>query len=193
MPEQEFSTERLASMVKTGVVQNYFERGLTMTGDQRALDILERTEACLRLGLTGGGWGVDPEGFTKVGLVPLSSQIVRGKISSDLDQNDVAVCMAYHAEKLSQEGRGGTLMSIVIMSKENAALFVEEIKSSPGLVYELVRHVNGAPITRHDGTPADIRPGKAVEISANTAVGGNISQTLNSTPFKEGFEPNPMF
>lgn len=193
MLEEDFSSERLASMVKTGVVQNYSDRGVRIKGDPKAHEILLKTEASLKLGLTAGGWGVGPEGFTRVGLVPLSSSIVKGKISPEFGKNDVAVFIAYHAEKLSEDGRGGPLMSVVIMSERDAASFVEGIKSSPDLVYKLVRHLNGAPVTRDDGSPADIRPGRAVEILANTAVGGEIRQTIRSAPFEETFKPNPMF
>ena len=51
-------------------------------------------------------------------------------------------------------------------------------------------YVNRGPITRFDGTPANIKPGKAVEILPNIKIGGSISQKSESAPFNGGFVAN---
>lgn len=79
------------------------------------------------------------------------------------------------------------------MSETDGRQFLEAVKANPGLAYQLVRHVNGGPITKFDGNPADIKPGKAVDVLPNNKVGGSISQKSQSVSFSPGFQANPLF
>lgn len=190
---QEITSERLSSRIKSGAVENYTTRGYTPNGNEKAMDILYRTWADRKLGLSGNEYKRSPDGFTRVGLVPLSSPIISKDIREEFSPQDVAVCVAYYGEKMDEYKRSGVLRSVIILSKEDAALFIEKVKKNPGLVYDMVRQVNGGPIKKYDGSPADIKPGKAVEILANNSVGGNINQTTKTEPFKESFNPNSLF
>lgn len=79
MPEPgEISTERLASMVKTGAVENYSERGYRTVGDEKAMDVITRTMIDSSLGLSKSY--PDPEGYTNMALISLSSPVLAGKI-----------------------------------------------------------------------------------------------------------------
>lgn len=192
MAEQgEISSERLASMVKTGAVENYSKRGYKAAGDEKAMNVvyLTRVDDVLELSKSYPG----PEGYTNITLVPLSSSALAGKLDKSLSPQDVAICMAYYGIENDKFSRNGSFRSVVIMSEADGKQFLEAVKESPGLAYQLVRHVNNGPITKFDGSPADIKPGKAIDILPNSKVGGNISQASKSAPFSEGFEPNSMF
>lgn len=191
MPEEVISTERLASMVKTGAVENYSERGYKTVGNEKAMDVITRTFIDSSLGLSKNY--PEPEGYTNLVLVPLSSPVLAPKLDRSLNPKDVAICMACYATKNDRSSRNGTFRSVVIMSEADGRLFLESVKKDPSLVYQLVRHVNSGPITRYDGSPADIKPGKAIDILPNSKVGGNISQKSQSTPFNFGFQANPLF
>ncbi len=192
MTEQgEISTERLTSMVKTGAVENYSKKGYTTAGDEKAMDVIFRTRIDDSLGLSKSYPG--PEGYTNMTLVPLSSSALVGKLDKSLNPQDVAICIAYYGIENDKFSRNGSFRSVVIMSEADGKQFLEAVKENPSLVYQLVRHVNSGPITKFDGSPADIKPGKAVDILPNSKVGGNISQASKSASFSEGFEPNSMF
>lgn len=183
-------SERLAGAIKFGAVENYSRRRMVVDGDEKVMGILHRTSVGAKLGLSEMGWGRS-EGFTRVGLVPLSSTLLTRDVTAGLNLQDVAVCIACYGEKVDEYSRSGAFRSVVVMSQADAEWFASEVRRKPGLVFSLIRQVNGGPIRKFDGTPANIRPGRAVEILANTSVGGTMSQTVESAPFPAGFNPNP--
>lgn len=184
--------ERLAGAVKFGAVENYGIRGMAANGDKKVMEILYKTCVGNKLKLSEMGWG-QSEGFTRVGLVPLSSSLIRKDVATELDRQDVAVCIACYGEKVDKSRRNGAFRSVVIMSQSDAGWFVNEVKRDPCLVFNLIKNVNKGPIRKFDGSPASIKHGKAVEILANTSVEGTMSQTVESAPFPAGFNPNPAF
>lgn len=183
-------SERLAAAVKSGAVENYGGRGMVVDGDKKAMGILHRTRAGAKLGLNEMGWGRS-EGFTRVGLVPLSSSLITKDIVAGFNPQDVAVCVVCYGEKVDQSSRSGLFRSVIIMSQRDAEWFASEVRGKPGLVFSLIRYINRGPIRKFDGTPASIKPGKVVEILPNTSVGGTMSQKVESAPFPPGFNPNP--
>ncbi len=194
MSEQIISGERLASMVKSGLVENYSPSGMKKDGSEALVkDFFTLTAMDSRLGLSPGSYELPKEGFTRVTMVPLSADFIpRDKLAKFDRKGDAVVCMAYYGADLDDSHRNGVMRSFVVMSRGNAQLFTDAVRSSPGLVYRLVRHVNGGPVKRSDGTPAQIKPGKNVEVLANNSVGGSITKTIKSVSFGGGFEANPL-
>src|SRR4030042_2198235 len=130
------SSETVTRIVKTGAVENYAERGYMAVGNGKAMDIIALTWVDDKLGLSKKF--PDPEGYTNLALVPLSSPDVAKKLDKSLSNKDVAVCMAYYAKEIDRSKRSGDLRAVVIMSENDGKQFVDAVKDDPGLVYQLV-------------------------------------------------------
>jgi hypothetical protein len=124
-------SERLAGAVKFGAVENYGRSGMVVDGDKRVMEILHRTRAGVKLGISEMGWGRS-EGFTRVGLVPLSSSLITKEVAAGFNSQDVAICIACYGEKVDQSNRSGLFRSVIIMSPEDAEWFASEVKRKPG-------------------------------------------------------------
>lgn len=195
MAETTLSHEQLAAMSKCKAVENYGPRGYTTTGDDTLLDcVLRPGHVETRLQFAKSQTRAEV-GFTHLALVPLSSDAIdkRKGLPQGVGIGNIAVCIAYQGYNTDKFGRNSVLRAVVVMAQADAENFVSGVQQSPGLVYDLLRQANGRSVTKFDGTPADIRPGKSVETLANTKVGGHQQMPINSAPFPVGFTPNPLF
>jgi hypothetical protein len=100
MAEEMMSSEELSSMVKTGAVENYSDRGYKTVGNKGAMDILHTTMLDRQLKLSED-YPDREKGYTNMALIPLSSSALAGKLDQDLDTGDVAVCMSCYGVKNS--------------------------------------------------------------------------------------------
>ena len=190
MSEEIISSERLSTMIKKGAVENNVrKRGFQPRGDKEVMDVLYITHVDSKLKLSEG----DEKGFTHLGIVPLSSPDISTEARGELNPGDMALCVAFHGLKVDEFSRNGTFRGVMIMSKEDTDLFIEAVLKNPELVYETFRKVNGGPIEKFDKKPVEIKPGEKVIILGNTSVGGEIVNSIASRPFKEDFDPNPLF
>ncbi len=191
--ETVFSHEQLSRMVKGFCVENITPNGNKPNGDKELMEaVLYLGQADRMVGLSDGG-AYRIEGFTRVALVPLSGQAVKADKMPGKYKNDVALCFSYFGNKVDQSNRQAVMRSLVVMSPSDATDFLEKVKTSPSLVYDLLTHVNNGPIKRYDGSPMDIKCGRVVEILPNSRTGGNISTRSESVPFAFDYKPNPLF
>ncbi len=176
-------------MIKKGAMENVVEKkGFQPRGSEKIMDILYTTWLDNKLKLCGGS----REGFTHLGVVPLSNPEVPAEVKERLNPEDIALCVAFLGHDIDEFRRDGTFRGVLIMSKKDADLFIEAVRNNPELVYEAVRKVNNGHIERIDQKPAEIKPGEKVKISTISA-DGELEEPIESRPFKENFQPNPLF
>lgn len=190
--ESPFSPERLSSMIRGLCVENRGEIGYSRNGNEELIRrILDLGNVGSLTGLSKTGW--EEKGFTRLVSVPLSSPAIDKGTPSGFDPKDVALCFSFWGRRGDSVGRDGLYRAVIVVSQDDSQKFIEAAKAHPELVYNLLRVANGGHVRRFDGTPLDIKPGKAVEILANENVGGIMKQKVESIPFQAGFNPNPLF
>lgn len=151
-PREQFMPE-----IKATCVENYSDRGYTPKGDRKMMDsVLYFSAVNKKLGLSGTSDYANLEN-TNVAVVPLSSPDVI-KLPANFDPKDVALCVAFSAVNVDRSGRSGKMKAAIVVSKANATKFIDSVRQSPELIYDLLRKANGGPITKFDGTPMDINP-----------------------------------
>ena len=193
--ETSLSSERLKLMTKAGAVENRGRDGYLREGEilnQALYKLLDQVTYVAGLGnfstkdeSEGKRVRVVFAPVNKIGVPYDSDKRVKGE--------DVAVCFAFEGLKVDRYNRDGVFRGIAVMSKTDAELFDKAVQDDPMLIFLLARAINGGPIRKHDGLPADLLPGKMATLLPNLRLGGTQKEPIFTKPFPDGYAPNPLF
>ena len=188
-PEELLSSETLKRMIKAGTAENCGPRGLYYT-DENLPRILEYVERKTKI----ADQSAAKDERSRIILIPVNSLpeniLEEAKIKNQFDS--IAICFTYLGRKVDKWGRSTSLAGLAIMSNEDAQKIQDGILKDPKLLFSLIRAVNNGPIKRYDDHPMELTAGKHVSIFPNTQFGGEVSEQIQSNPFPENFDSNPL-
>lgn len=193
MTEGSVLNEKLSFGVKASSVENYTSRGYTPSHKEVADKLLNYSlvDNAVKLSPQFLSGEQRENGFTKMVLAPLSDKAFRQGLPEGISKQDTAVFFSYYGFQADASKRSPIMRAVVVMSASDASRFAEEVKKDPTLFYSFLRQVNGGPIQMYDQSPMKIKPGQAIDILANTSVGGSMKENTASLPFPSGYNPNP--
>ncbi len=187
--EELHNLETLKRMIRAGTAENYGPRGRYCTNEDLSW-ILEYVDKRTEI----ANQSIAEDERSRMIFVPMNSlpESILEKVEVKNQPDNIAICFAYQGRKTDRFGRSGPLAGLAIMSQEDAQRIQNGILEDPRLLFSLARAVNSGPIKRYDGQPVELIAGKDVTLLSNAQFEGEISEPIQSKPFPENFDPNPL-